>query len=88
MMNYWLYSQKYQKYQNFKQKIAQKRMKTKNIFFTSISPKTFHFDQKISYFYQQTKAWRDVELGEEYQTGPLYGAVDLNKPTVFIMWQT
>ena len=50
--------------------MVKKWRKTKNIFFTSISPKTFHFDQKISYFYQQTKAGRDVELGEEYQTGP------------------
>jgi len=60
MINYWLYSKKYQ---NFKQKIAQKKTKTKNIFSTSISPKTLHFDQ-------QTKSGHNVEPGEEYQTGP------------------
>ena len=60
------------KYKKFKHtKMVKKWRKTKNIFFTSISPKTFHFDQKISYFYQPTKAGRGVELGEEYQTGPL-----------------
>jgi len=60
------------KYQNLKHtKMFKKRPKTKNIFSTSISPETFHFDQKMSYFCQQAKAGRDVELGEEYQTGPL-----------------
>ena len=59
------------KYQNLKHtKMVKKRPKTKKKMSTSISPKTFHFDQKISYFYQQTKAGRNVELGEEYQTGP------------------
>ena len=68
------------------QKIAQKWLKSKKIIIFNFTQKN-HGVPKMSNFHWKTNSLRDIELGEEYPSGPLLGGYLISNryPTGFFL---